>query len=91
MVLNNFKNKNESLKNVGIKSQFYSSLTNPSTRFVSNLAYIVVAISGIMIIKSTADAHFSIGNLTTFLVYTNVFTRPFNEITNCNSICEKNI
>lgn len=77
----NFKNKNESLKNVGIKSQFYSSLTNPSTRFVSNLAYIVVAISGIMIIKSTADAHFSIGNLTTFLVYTNVFTRPFNEIT----------
>lgn len=78
---NNFKNKNESLKNVGIKSQFYSSFTNPSTRFVSNLAYIVVAISGIMIIKSTADAHFSIGNLTTFLVYTNVFTRPFNEIT----------
>lgn len=78
---NNFKNKNESLKNVGIKAQFYSSLTNPSTRFVSNLAYIVVAISGIMIIKSTADAHFSIGNLTTFLVYTNVFTRPFNEIT----------
>ena len=78
---NNFKNKNESLKNVGIKSQFYSSLTNPSTRFVSNLAYIVVAISGIMIIKNTADAHFSIGNLTTFLVYTNVFTRPFNEIT----------
>lgn len=78
---NNFKNKNESLKNVGIKSQFYSSLTNPSTRFVSNLAYIVVAISGIMIIKSTADAYFSIGNLTTFLVYTNVFTRPFNEIT----------
>ena len=78
---NNFKNKNEILKNVGIKSQFYSSLTNPSTRFVSNLAYIVVAISGIMIIKSTADAHFSIGNLTTFLVYTNVFTRPFNEIT----------
>lgn len=78
---NNFKNKNESLKNVGIKSQFYSSLTNPSTRFVSNLAYIVVAISGIMIIKNTVDAHFSIGNLTTFLVYTNVFTRPFNEIT----------
>ena len=78
---NNFKNKNESLKNVGIKSQFYSSLTNPSTRFVSNLAYIVVAIYGIMIIKNTADAHFSIGNLTTFLVYTNVFTRPFNEIT----------
>lgn len=78
---NNFKNKNESLKNVGIKSQFYSSLTNPSTRFVSNLAYIVVAISGIMIIKNTAYAHFSIGNLTTFLVYTNVFTRPFNEIT----------
>ena len=78
---NNFKNKNESLKNVGIKSQFYSSLTNPSTTFVSNLAYNVVAISGIMVIMNIEDIHFSIGNLTTFLVYTNVFTRPFNEIT----------
>ena len=74
-----FKEKNEKLKKVGIKSQFYSSLTNPATRFVSNLSYIIVAITGIILIK--IEKGLTIGNLTTFLVYTNVFTRPFNEIT----------
>lgn len=74
-----FKEKNEKLKKVGIKSQFYSSLTNPATRFVSNLSYIIVAITGIILIKM--EKGLTIGNLTTFLVYTNVFTRPFNEIT----------
>lgn len=74
-----FKEKNEKLKEVGIKSQFYSSLTNPATRFVSNLSYIIVAITGIILIK--IEKGLTIGNLTTFLVYTNVFTRPFNEIT----------
>ena len=76
-----FDEINDELAKYYLKGTFFSSITNPSTRFVSNLAYIVIAISGIMIIKNTADAHFSIGNLTTFLVYTNVFTRPFNEIT----------
>ncbi len=74
-----FQEKNEKLKKVGIKAQFYSSLTNPSTRFVSNLSYIIVGIVGIILIKM--DKGLTIGNLTTFLVYTNVFTRPFNEIT----------
>lgn len=74
-----FKEKNEKLKKVGIKSQFYSSLTNPATRFVSNLSYIIVAITGIILIKM--EKGLTIGNLTTFLVYKNVFTRPFNEIT----------
>lgn len=74
-----FKEKNEKLKKVGIKSQFYSSLTNPATRFVSNLSYIIVAITGIILIKM--EKGLTIGNLTTFFVYTNVFTRPFNEIT----------
>lgn len=78
-----FKEKNEKLKEVGIKSQFYSSLTNPATRFVSNLSYIIVAITGIILIK--IEKGLTIGNLTTFLVYTNVFTRPFNEITSITS------
>ena len=74
-----FKQKNEKLKKIGIKAQFYSSLTNPATRFFSNLSYIIVAITGIILIK--LDKGLTIGNLTTFLIYTNVFTRPFNEIT----------
>lgn len=76
---NKFEEKNENLKKIGIKSQFYSSLTNPATRFVSNLSYILVAIIGIVLIKSNQG--FTVGNLTTFLIFTNVFTRPFNEIT----------
>lgn len=74
-----FDEKNVRLKIVGTKAQFYSSLTNPSTRLVTNIAYIAVAIFGLSIIKSGTGL--SLGNLTTFLVYTNVFTRPFNEIT----------
>ena len=79
IVNKNFKAKNEKLKKVGIKAQFYSSLTNPATRFVSNLSYIIVAITGIILIKMNTEL--TIGTLTTFLIYTNVFTRPFNEIT----------
>ncbi|MBP3708211.1 MAG: ABC transporter ATP-binding protein [Clostridia bacterium] len=77
--LKRFKEKNTQLRSVGIKAQFYSSLTNPSTRLITNIAYIAVAIFGLSLIKS--DNGLSLGNLTTFLVYTNVFTRPFNEIT----------
>ena len=58
--------------------QFYSSLTNPSTRFVSNLSYIIVAMLGIVFCKGS---QLTIGNVSTFLIYTNLFTRPFNEIT----------
>ena len=74
----NFKEKNTKLYNYGYKTQFYSSLTNPSTRFVSNLSYIIIAMLGIIFCK---NGILTIGNISTFLIYTNLFTRPFNEIT----------
>lgn len=76
--ISNFKSINHDLYYIGLKSQFYSSLTNPSTRFVSNLAYILIGILGILFVKIEK---ITIGNLSTFLMYTTIFTRPFNEIT----------
>ena len=63
----------------GVKSQFYSSLTNPCTRFVNNLVYAAVGIIGavIAILYGTMSA----GTLSTFLIYANQYTKPFNEIT----------
>ncbi len=74
----NFEEKNSELYNYGYKTQFYSSLTNPSTRFVSNISYIIIAMIGIIFCK---NGSLTIGNISTFLIYTNLFTRPFNEIT----------
>ena len=73
-----FESVNKNLYKTGVKAQFYSSLTNPSTRFVSNLAYIVIGIIGCILAKL---GQITIGNISSFLLYTNVFTRPFNEIT----------
>lgn len=78
IALKNFQKQNQSLYQVGVNSQFYSSLTNPSTRFVSNFAYILIGLTGIFLTKL---GKISIGNISTFLMYTTIFTRPFNEIT----------
>ena len=74
----NFNKRNNELYRYGYKMQFYSSLTNPSTRFISNLSYIIIAMLGIVFCKTS---NLTIGNVSTFLIYTNLFTRPFNEIT----------
>ena len=74
----NFNKRNNELYKYGYKMQFYSSLTNPSTRFISNLSYIIIAMLGIIFCK---NGTLTIGNVSTFLIYTNLFTRPFNEIT----------
>ena len=76
--INEFNKINQELYKTGVKAQFYSSLTNPSTRIVSNLAYIIVGIVGtVLMIKN----QITIGNISSFLMYTNIFNRPFNEIT----------
>lgn len=76
--INEFDKINQELYKTGVKAQFYSSLTNPSTRIVSNLAYIIVGIVGtVLMIKNQV----TIGNISSFLMYTNIFNRPFNEIT----------
>lgn len=75
---NKFNEMNEKLCEDGKKAQFYSSLTNPCTRFVNNLTYIIIGIVGIILTK---NGEADLGIITSFLMYVNIFARPFNEIT----------
>lgn len=75
---NKFNRMNEKLCEDGKKAQFYSSLTNPCTRFVNNLTYIIIGIVGIILTK---NGEADLGIITSFLMYVNIFARPFNEIT----------
>ena len=70
---------NENLRVFSIKAIFFSSLTNPSTRFVNGLIYAGVGVFGAVSVLSPAGA-MSVGQLTSFLTYANQYTKPFNEI-----------
>ena len=61
----------------GNRATFFSSLTNPSTRFINGLVYSSVGIIGALAVIS---GNFSVGKLTSFLTYANQYTKPFNEI-----------
>lgn len=73
-----FRDKNEQLYRAGVKSQFYGSLSNPSTRLVNNMTFSVTAMVGCI---SIILGVISVGGLSSFLIYTNLFAKPFNEIT----------
>lgn len=73
-----FKQINDNLYNVSLKSQFLSSLTNPNSRFIINITYIFIGIIGTIWAQMNLV---SIGQISTFLIYVNVYTRPFNELT----------
>ena len=73
-----FENINNNLYNVSVKAQFFSSLTNPSSRFVINIIYILLGITGAIFAQKNL---LSVGEISTFLIYVNIYTRPFNEIT----------
>lgn len=72
-----FDEINERLREYSLKAVFFSSLTNPSTRFVNSLVYAVVAISGGVL---AINGGISVGELASFLSYANQYTKPFNEI-----------
>lgn len=76
--LERFMEVNERLHECGVMAQFYSSLTNPCTRFVNNMVYAAVGILGAI---SAIMGRLSVGQLTSFLSYANQYTKPFNEIT----------
>ena len=76
--LERFMEVNERLHECGVMAQFYSSLTNPCTRFVNNMVYAAVGILGAI---SAIRGRLSVGQLTSFLSYANQYTKPFNEIT----------
>ena len=76
-VLGQFDDINEKLRKCSLKAIFFSSLTNPCTRFVNSLVYAAVGIYGAILAISGG---ISIGQLTSFLSYANQYTKPFNEI-----------
>lgn len=80
--LEKFDEINERLADCSLKATFFSSLTNPSTRFVNSVVYAGVALSGALICIATAGTAnpFTIGQLSCCLSYSNQYTKPFNEI-----------
>ena len=72
-----FNEMNKRLEKASLKAVFYSSLVNPSTRFINNLVYALVALIGGL---QVASGGFTVGGLTKFLSYANQYTKPFNEI-----------
>ena len=73
-----FNEINDRLGHISHQATFFSSLTNPSTRFVNNLVYAGVALIGAF--SCIATPSFSVGTLSVFLNYANQYTKPFNEI-----------
>lgn len=80
--LEEFDEINERLKKSSLKAIFFSSLVNPTTRFVNNVVYAAVALTGALsaVFTMGSASPFTIGMLTCLLSYTNQYTKPFNEI-----------
>ena len=77
--LKRFEIINDTLEKDSMNATFYSSLVNPSTRFVNGLVYAAVGIIGAF---AVIRGKLSVGRLTSFLSYANQYTKPFNEISN---------
>ena len=76
--LEQFDEINNRLQKCSLRAIFFSSLTNPSTRFVNSLVYAGVAITGAL--SAISGVGISVGQLSCFLSYANQYTKPFNEI-----------
>ena len=72
-----FDEINERLRGYSLRATFFSSITNPATRFVNSLVYTGVGITGAI---SALNGGISVGQLSSFLSYANQYTKPFNEI-----------
>ncbi len=76
-ILAQFDEINSNLEQCSLKAIFFSSITNPSTRFINNVVYAAVCLTGaIAVVKGSM----TVGGLTSFLSYANQYTKPFNEI-----------
>ncbi len=80
-----FEEINARLEKASLNATFYSSLVNPSTRFINNLVYALVALIGAFDVLNgrtfALGGLFTVGDWTKFLSYANQYTKPFNEIT----------
>ena len=74
-----FNEINDRLGKCALRATFFSSLTNPCTRFVNNLVYAGVALTGALMVIGGGGG-FTVGQLSVFLSYANQYTKPFNEI-----------
>ncbi len=75
-----FTGINSRLFKCGVKSQFYSALANPTTRYINGLVYAFVGIIGALSIVNGTSV-MTVGSIASFLSYANQYTKPFNEIT----------
>ena len=75
--LEDFDEINERLRSSSLKAVFFSSITNPTTRFINSLVYTGVGLVGAL---SVISGGLTVGQLTCFLSYANQYTKPFNEI-----------
>ncbi len=75
--LQDFEEVNRQLEKASLRAIFFSSITNPSTRFVNSLVYAGVGLVGALVAISRG---ITVGALTSFLNYANQYTKPFNEI-----------
>ncbi|MEG0769195.1 MAG: ABC transporter ATP-binding protein [Ruthenibacterium sp.] len=73
-----FDRLTDTLYESGVKSTFYSAITNPGTRFVNALVYAAVGVIGAIV---TVSGGMTVGQLSCFLTYANQYTKPFNEVT----------
>lgn len=81
-VISEFDRGNEELRQCSLRAIFFSSTTNPTTRFVNSIVYAAVGLTGALAAVATQGTvgAFTVGNLTSFLAYANQYTKPFNEI-----------
>jgi ATP-binding cassette subfamily B protein len=75
---NEFQKINNELYASGVKSQFYGSLSGPTTRLVNNITYAIIGVIGSLL---AILGKITVGDITSFLIYSNLFAKPFNEIT----------
>ena len=84
---NKFDEINEKLKKKGYVAQFSASWVNPSTRLVNNIIYVIIGVVGVIMLSYNTElaivfAVMSVGRLSSFLSYTNQYSKPFNEVSN---------
>lgn len=75
-----FSGINDELYGVGVRAQFVSSFSNPSTRLVNNVVYAIVAMVGVSAVITGFPSTLSVGQVQSFLSYTNQYMTPFNQI-----------
>ena len=85
--IDKFNEINQKLQKEGRIAQFSASWVNPSTRLVNNIIYVAIGVIGVVMLSNndaflTVAAVMSIGRLSSFLSYTNQYSKPFNEVSN---------